>query len=125
MRNNDLDAFKETLTSVYSLYRTDLSQDIIELWWRALKPHNLTDVRKALAEHVAEPEGGQFFPKPADVIKSIAKNTTDPIHRCWNCQGDLAKLGSAKLRFGYVCGPCYQDYLEGKWSWHKAQAKAA
>ena len=115
MRSNDLDAFKVYLAGVYSLYRTELSAVILDLWWRALKPYNLTDVREALDEHTADGEAGQFCPKPADVIKIMLAKTKPKDQLCWHCQADLTVTGRTRLRFGDVCNPCYKAYLNNEW----------
>ena len=121
MRSNDNPAFKETLAGVYSLYRQDLSTTVVEMWWAALKPYSLSEVRQALARHVADPTIGQFCPKPADVIKTITDTQSqDKGQRCWNCQADISNAGWTALRAGRVCNPCYKAYLNNEWPNEKA-----
>ena len=120
MRSNDMEAFRVYLAGIYSLYRTELSATIVELWWRALKPHNLSDAKEAIEAHIADGELGQYCPKPADVIRAIQAKTKPKSHLCWNCQGDLSALGSARLGAGYVCSRCYGDYLKGGFKAHEA-----
>lgn len=114
MRSNDHDAFKAVLADAYALYRADLTAGVLELWWNALKPHNLADVKKALAEHMANPDLGQFSPKPADLIKRIHDATKGPGRACTHCGALLSATGFTSM-FGGICNPCYGDYLAGKW----------
>lgn len=111
MRANDHDAFKVALADAYSLYRTDLTAGVLELWWNALKPHNLSDVKQALADHMADPELGQFSPKPADLIKRMLLQAKAPI--CDHCAGPLNDR--TKFGAGWICNPCYRTYLDGEW----------
>ncbi len=113
MRANDHDAFKAALADAYSLYRTDLTAGVLELWWNALKAHNLSDVKKALADHMADPDVGQFPPKPADLIKRMLPEKAAPGEICDHCGGPLN--GWTKLGMGRVCNPCYRDYISGVW----------
>ena len=117
MQSSSLAHFRVRLGSVFSVYGKELGEDILAIWWGAMKPYNLQEIDAALRVHVANPDLGQYCPKPADVIKTITdKAKKEPIERCWNCQGDLAQLGRTKLLAGYVCNPCYQGYLNSEWS---------
>ena len=112
MKNSERPAFNEALTTVYSLYRVHLSADLLGVWWNALKGHNLSEIRKAIDERFADPEGGQFCPVPADIIKRIPREKK-AIEMCDHCATPLA--GWTKLGAGRVCNPCYENYLDGKW----------
>ena len=112
MRTTERPAFNEALTTVYSLYRVHLSADLLAIWWSALKDKNLSDIRKAIDERFSDPEGGQFCPVPADIIKRIAPEKK-PVDLCDHCGNALA--GWTKLGAGRVCNPCYAGYLDGKW----------
>ena len=116
MRSADMEAFKVYLAGVYSFYRTELSAVIVDLWWRALKPYNLSDVKEALDAHTTNSELGQFCPKPADLIKFILAKAKPTSQLCWHCQADLVLAGRTRLRMGDVCNPCYKTYLNGEWS---------
>lgn len=116
MRANDESGFKTALNAAFSVYKMEIPEPAIAIWWSAMKPYGLVEMRAALETHVTDPTAGQYFPKPADVIKIILdRGKKAKTKRCWNCQGDLAQLGSTKLRHDYVCNPCYTDYLAGKW----------
>jgi len=116
VRSNDLHAFRELLGSIYVLYRADLSDAVADIWWRALKPYNLSDVKEALDAHTTNSELGQFCPKPADLIKFILAKAKPTSQLCWHCQADLVLAGRTRLRMGDVCNPCYKTYLNGEWS---------
>ena len=117
MRTNDESGFKAALNAAFSVYKTELPEPAIAIWWAAMKPYGLGEMRAALEAHMTNPDSGQYFPKPADVIQIILdKEKKAKTKRCWNCQGDLAKLGSTKLRHDYVCNPCYADYMAGMWN---------
>jgi hypothetical protein len=115
MRSNDSAAFKTNLAEVYNLYRAELTVGVLELWWGALKPYNLSDVKSALAKHVANGEIGQFCPKPADVIKTIEDSAKATGTMCTHCGADLARTGFTAM-MGGICNPCYKAYLNNEWT---------
>lgn len=115
MRTNDKTAFKDAVADMLSIYRVTLSAGVLDLWWNAIKDYNLTEIRAAIEARMKDPDAGRFCPVPADIIKAINEAAVDKTNLCWNCQGNLSKLGRTKLRTAYVCNPCYQAYLRSEW----------
>lgn len=118
MRNNDHDAFKALLADAYILYRVELTAGVVDMWWNALKPHNLSDVKQALSSHMADPDLGQFPPKPADLIKRILPNKGGAEPLCDHCAKPLGTW--TKFGAGRICNPCYRTYLAGEWAPERA-----
>lgn len=71
MDRSDRAEFAKALTVVSELYGRALSQRLIALYWQVLKQFDWIDVRKAFQAHVTHPDVGQFFPKPADIVRLI------------------------------------------------------
>jgi len=75
MKSNDKPVFVNMLAGVFELYGKECSEFLIELYWRALESYEFTDISRAINAHVNNPDSGQFFPKPADVVKHIDGST--------------------------------------------------
>lgn len=83
MRPNDATEFNVLLSGVFSLYRQDLSEFALSVWWEACKPYSIEQVRKAMTAHATDPERGQFAPKPADVVRVLHGTQTDRALLAW------------------------------------------
>lgn len=83
MQERDRQAFAAMLAAVSAIYGRDLSPAVIELYWRALAPYDIGAVRRALDRHVRSPDVGQYWPKPADLIRAIDGTTEDAALRAW------------------------------------------
>lgn len=77
MRNTDRPRFASTLAAVYSLYRVEMSEAVLQMWWAALSGYEMDAVASALTSHTSNPDSGQFLPKPADVVKALGGTTKD------------------------------------------------
>ena len=71
MRDHDRAAFAECLTAAAEVYGKAVSAAAAEVWFAALKDVTIEQFRAAMMEHMRNPDGGQFMPKPADVIGQL------------------------------------------------------
>ena len=71
MNNAEIQELAVVVTDVYELYGRECSDGVHRLWWEALKGYALGEVRQAFSRHVTNPDGGQFVPKPADILKIL------------------------------------------------------
>jgi len=71
MEKLDIKSFMKLLANIGELYGKPISAALAELYWLSLKSYEFEDVRKALTAHIHNPDCGQFFPKPADIIRFI------------------------------------------------------
>lgn len=78
MNDNDRPAFAELLTATMQVYGGHLGSGSLAIWWAALAPCSLAEVRAGLSAHVTDPGAGRFAPKPADVIARIADQDGRP-----------------------------------------------
>jgi hypothetical protein len=83
--------FVELLTNVLGFYGTPPTAFAIGVWWQALQPFELAQVRQAFTAHAVDPERGQFAPKPADLVRQLAGTATDRAVKAW--QKVLAAAG--------------------------------
>ncbi len=71
MEKIDIKPFMKLIASIGELYGKPISASLTEIYWQSLKCFELEDVQKALQAHIHNPDCGQFFPKPADVVRFI------------------------------------------------------
>ena len=78
MKSTDKPAFALALTGCLTeIYDKHISPALLEVWYNALSPCALADVQAALTAHIADPERGQFPPKPADIIRQLQARPPD------------------------------------------------
>ena len=90
MNQQDAKAFKDLLTNVMAFYRQDVSTFMLSVWWEAGKPFEYEQVARALTAHATNPDGGQFAPKPADLVKHLSGTATDRAMLAWGKALDSA-----------------------------------
>lgn len=79
----DRKPFAQMLGAVASLYGRELSRDLLAIYWQALAPYDLAQVRRALDRHVRNPDAGQYMPKPADLLRMLDGTPTDAAMSAW------------------------------------------
>ncbi|VVE12550.1 bacteriophage protein [Pandoraea capi] len=84
MRPEDSAEFFSLISNVYAFYRQDYSDFVGQVWWGAMKVFDIAAVRDALGRHAANPDAGQFLPKPADVVKMLEGSTQDSALLAWH-----------------------------------------
>ncbi|CAL7964448.1 conserved hypothetical protein [Gammaproteobacteria bacterium] len=76
MFEQDLQNFMKLIVVIISgTYNKQFTPVEIEVYWRALKTFSFEDVRAAVDNHIQNPDGGQFLPNPADIIRAIRSNS--------------------------------------------------
>lgn len=105
MINSDRAAFADALRGVYALYRVEISAQVIEVWWRALRAYDLKAIADALGRHCVNPDAGQYIPKPADVVKMLGGSTLD------SALVALSKLEDAMSSVGAYMTVAFDDAL--------------
>ncbi len=71
MTDREKPEFMKLLISTADLYKQELSSDVVELWWNALKSLSLVQVKRAFSKHIQDPAKGEWMPKPANIIAKI------------------------------------------------------
>jgi hypothetical protein len=105
MQPCEQDAFGELLTGIGLLYGKILHEAVLAIWWQALKHCAFNEVRAALNAHVANPDKGQFMPKPADVMAYLQGSTESQALQAW------AQVAEAIRDFGAYTSVIFPDPL--------------
>jgi hypothetical protein len=71
MVEQDFDRFTMALTGAAEVYGKPLSELAIRLYWQTLARYEIEQIEHAVQAHMISPDGGQFMPKPADLVRII------------------------------------------------------
>jgi len=63
--------FSSMMKTLWDMYGKPFTKELGEIYWAALSKFELEDVRRAFNQHVHNPDGGQFVPKPADIVRIL------------------------------------------------------
>ncbi|WP_232625655.1 DUF6475 domain-containing protein [Achromobacter deleyi] len=105
MIDADKPALFELVGNVYSFYAREASVFVFNVWWEAVKAYDLDAVSQAFSRHCANPDSGQFLPKPADVVKMLHGSTQDAALQAW------AKVDRAVRGVGTWASVAFDDPL--------------
>ncbi|SFN39642.1 hypothetical protein SAMN05216386_0797 [Nitrosospira briensis] len=105
MQTDEFQKFHEGISGVMGFYGKSVSRFALDVWWTALKRYDLAAIVDAFNRHLANPDAGQFAPKPADIIRMLQGSTQDAALRAW------AKVDQAVRRVGTYCDVVFDDAL--------------
>lgn len=95
----------QILTQVAELCEKNLTPIQLAMYMEALKEYSAEEVKRALFTHIKNPEGGQFMPKPADVVKQLTGGTQTQALLAWT------KVDWAVRCIGTNASVCFEDSL--------------
>lgn len=105
MQNHDLAKFSAMLQSIGEIYGKSISEILTDLYWRSLKCFEFNDLKRAFEAHIYSPDGGQFFPKPADIVRFIEGSGETKAMQAW------AKVYKAISKVGAYQSLAFDDPL--------------
>lgn len=105
MQNDDLIKFTAMLIGIGELYGKTISELLTELYWQSLKCFDLQDVVLAIESHIHNPDCGQYFPKPADLVRFINGTGENKALQAW------AKVEKAIVHIGAYQSIVFDDPL--------------
>ena len=102
MRNEDKRAFFDLMMAAGEVYGREVTQPMAAIYFSALANVSIEQVQEAMMAHMQNPDSGQFFPKPADLIKQMTGTTKqqdaaieDKAAIAWACiERDIRRIGS-------------------------------
>lgn len=83
MHDNHQAEFRQLLVAVYDFYGKPLSRFAIAIWSEAMRPFDPVAVRDAFSRHCTNPDGGQWLPKPADIVRLLQGGSKDAAQVAW------------------------------------------
>lgn len=76
--------FAEVWTQCWDFYGKSVTEGTLRLAFEALKRYELKDITIGLTRHMNDPDAGQFFPKPADVVRNIDGSKSSRAMLAWS-----------------------------------------
>ncbi len=105
MQEVDKREFAEVWGAAWAMYGKSVSPQLLSIAFEALRAYSIEEVRIGLTRHIQSPDTGQFFPKPADVIKHIDGNSGSRAMVAWN------KVDKAVRQVGAWTSVMFDDAL--------------
>lgn len=91
MKRTEFDRFSLCVGACAELYGRTISEAAMALWWQSLERFDIDQVEQAFRRAVEDPDGGQFMPKPADIVKRISGTAADRSLIAWGKVLDAAQ----------------------------------
>lgn len=105
MNDSEKKEFSAQLLGIGEVYGKAVSPQIAEIYWQTLKKYELSEVSNAFSQHLVNTDSGQFFPKPADLVKFIAGNSQSNALKAWST------LERAIRHVGPYQTVCFDDHI--------------
>lgn len=105
MRSEDLEKFSQIMTGLSELYGKDVSGFMLDIYFQALSSFSIEAIDSAVSAHVRNPDTGQFFPKPADIVRLISGTSRDAGQIAWT------KVDKAVRGVGPWETVCFDDQI--------------
>ncbi|WP_018693559.1 DUF6475 domain-containing protein [Algicola sagamiensis] len=84
MNHSDKQEFMKVLEMTAQLYNQKQPESmVLRMYFQALERFSLDEVKHGINAHVQNPDNGQFYPKPADIIRGIEGNTNTQAQLAW------------------------------------------
>ena len=71
MKNEDYKRFGASWIATQRIYEKETDPQSLTMIFKTLQNYDLAAIETALSEHLRNQEGGQFAPKPADIVRLI------------------------------------------------------
>ena len=76
MTNEDKNEFAEIINDLCDMYGKKPSKGMYRMYFSAMIDFRIAEIQDAVSSHLADIESGQYFPKPADLIRHLSKGKT-------------------------------------------------
>lgn len=103
MTQADLERFYQVMAATAELHGRSLSEAVMAMYFEDLAPYPMEAVVEALRRHRRNPQHGQFFPKPADLIRALEGSHEERALMAFN------RLVAAMDRVGAYQSPDFSD----------------
>ena len=102
MQEQDKDRFSAMMKAAGEIYTKEITKPLMRMYFAALGQVTIDQAEKAMMAHMQDPNCGQYFPKPADLIRQITgtekqseRALEDRAALAWACiEGEIRRIGS-------------------------------
>jgi len=71
MNDSSKKEFSEIMLATGEIYNKTLTKTLMAMYFDDLKSFTIEQVSESLRKHRLDPKSGQYFPKPADIVRNI------------------------------------------------------
>lgn len=118
MQLSDKPELSKKLAVVMSAYGKHISDALVEVFFLTLKQYDLDAIDAALVAHVANPDTGQYPPKPADVVRLIDGGTGDRALRAWSMVDRAIRQVGPNASLAFPC-PITHRIIDDMGGWER------
>jgi len=83
MNREDSNGFRVLMVGAAEVYGRQISDQLISVYWKVLEQYQFDDVARGFNRHLENPDTGQFWPKPGDIIRHIGGDTGTQALAAW------------------------------------------
>lgn len=83
MKQTDFKRFAVAWQAAQKVYGKTADADVISLCFRVLSQYELADIENALGAHLQDGEGGQYAPRPADIVRKLEGSKDSQVALAW------------------------------------------
>ena len=102
MQDQDKGKFREMMMTAGEVYGREITKPLLQVYFAALAALTIDQAQAAMMAHMQNPDNGQFFPKPADLLRAVsgtskqqAAAVEDRASIAWACiERDIRRIGS-------------------------------
>lgn len=102
MLDTDKQEFRSMMMAAGEVYGREITKPLLQMYFAALAPLSIEQAQAAMMAHMQNPDNGQFFPKPADLLRGVtgtskqqAAAIEDRAAIAWACiERDIRRIGS-------------------------------
>ena len=98
MNDNDKRKFHEIMTGTGEAYGKEITKPLLTIYFSALGDYTIDQVSQSINKHLVDTRNGQYFPKPADIVRNIAGasiSTEDRAMAAWMAvEAAISSVGS-------------------------------
>lgn len=102
MIESDKSAFTAVMMGAGEVYGREVSKDLLRLYFSTMANLTIEQVQGAMIRHMQDPQAGQYWPKPADLIRQIIgtsaeqqRSLEDKAGIAWSCIEDQIRRKGA------------------------------
>ena len=72
MNNKDKFKFHELMTGIGEAYGKEITKPLLTIYFSSLANYTIVQVSESINKHLVDTKSGQYFPKPADIVRNIS-----------------------------------------------------
>jgi hypothetical protein len=103
MNGNDRKEFSKALVLMGEVYEKNITEGLLEIYFNILQQFSIEQFKSAVVGHLQDKRSGQFFPKPADIIRQIEGDDDNIAMAKW------CEVRKAIQRVGYYQSVQFDD----------------